>query len=44
MPTKVDLLLGDATKVIEKLRWKAVIHLEELIQEMILPDLKLIKE
>ena len=42
-PTEVDLLIGDATKAKEKLGWKAEIHLEELIQEMILPDLKLIK-
>jgi len=43
-PTEVDLLLGDATKAKEKLGWKAEIHLEELIQEMVLSDLNEIKE
>ena len=42
-PTEVDLLVGDATKANEKLGWKPEIHLEELIQEMVLSDLKLIK-
>ncbi len=39
-PTEVDLLAGDATKAEEKLGWKAEIHLEELVQEMVLSDLK----
>jgi GDPmannose 4,6-dehydratase len=43
-PTEVDLLLGDATKAKEKLGWKPEIHLEELIQEMVLSDLNEIKE
>jgi len=43
-PTEVDLLVGDATKAKEKLGWKAEIHLEELIQEMVLSDLNEIKE
>ena len=40
------LYLGnlDATKAKEKLGWKAEIHLEELIQEMVLSDLNDIKE
>ena len=42
-PTEVDLLVGDATKAKEKLGWKSEIHLEELIQEMVLSDLKAIK-
>ena len=43
-PTEVDLLVGDATKAKEKLGWKAEIHLEELIKEMVLSDLNDIKE
>ena len=43
-PTEVDLLVGDPSKAKEKLGWKAEIHLEELIQEMVLSDLKQIKE
>ena len=44
MMLEVDLLVGDATKAKEKLGWKAEIHLEELIQEMVLSDLNEIKE
>ncbi len=43
-PTEVDLLVGDSTKAKEKLGWKAETNLEELIQEMVLSDLKAIKE
>ncbi len=43
-PTEVDLLVGDSTKAKEKLGWKAEIDLEELVREMILSDLKMIKE
>ena len=43
-PTEVDLLIGDSTKAKEKLGWKAETKLEELIQEMVLSDLKAIKE
>ncbi len=42
-PTEVDLLVGDSTKAREKLGWKAETNLEELIQEMVLSDLKVIK-
>ena len=42
--TEVDLLIGDSTKAKEKLGWKAETKLEELIQEMVLSDLKAIKE
>tara|TARA_B100000214_G_C23973964_1_gene631761 strand:- start:5821 stop:6888 length:1068 start_codon:yes stop_codon:yes gene_type:complete len=43
-PTEVDLLVGDATKAKEKLGWKPEIYLEELIREMVLSDLKVIKD
>ena len=43
-PNEVDLLVGDSTKAKEKLGWKAETNLEELIQEMVLSDLKAIKE
>ena len=43
-PNEVDLLVGDSTKAKEKLGWKAETNLEGLIQEMVLSDLKAIKE
>jgi len=39
-PTEVDLLIGDATKAYEKLGWKPKYKLDELINEMVLQDLK----
>ena len=42
-PAEVDLLVGDSTKAKEKLGWKAETNLEELIKEMVLSDLKVIK-
>ena len=43
-PTEVDLLVGDSSKAKEKLGWKAEINLEELIHEMVMSDLKALKE
>ncbi len=40
-PTEVDLLIGDATKAKEKLGWEPKIQLEELVQDMMDSDLKL---
>ena len=42
-PTEVDLLLGDATKAKTKLNWNPVCNLDELINEMVQEDLKLLK-
>ena len=39
-PTEVDLLLGDATKAQEKLDWTPKYTLDQLIEEMVLSDLK----
>ena len=39
-PTEVDLLIGDATKVKEKLGWSPTCDLKQLISEMISSDLK----
>ena len=39
-PTEVDLLLGDATKAQEKLGWTPKYTLDQLIEEMVLFDLK----
>ena len=39
-PTEVDLLLGDATKAQEKLGWTPKYTLDQLIEEMVLADLK----
>ena len=41
--SEVDYLKGDATKAKEKLGWKAEIKVEELIKEMVISDLKEIK-
>jgi GDPmannose 4,6-dehydratase len=38
-PAEVDVLLGDAAKAREKLGWKPVIGLEEMISEMVDADL-----
>ena len=39
-PTEVDLLLGDATKAQEKLGWTPKYTLDQLIEELVLSDLK----
>ncbi len=39
-PTEVETLLGDATKAREKLGWEPKIGFKELVEEMILSDLK----
>ena len=39
-PTEVDLLLGDATKAQEKLGWTPKYTLNQLVEEMVLADLK----
>ena len=39
-PTEVDLLLGDSTKAQEKLGWTPKYTLDQLIEEMVLSDLK----
>jgi GDPmannose 4,6-dehydratase len=38
-PAEVDVLLGDPSKAIEKLRWKPTVTLEEMIAEMVEADL-----
>ena len=40
-PTEVDLLLGDPTKAEQKLGWKREYKLEELVNNMMASDLKL---
>jgi GDPmannose 4,6-dehydratase len=40
-PTEVDLLLGDPTKAETKLGWKREYKLEELVNDMMESDLKL---
>ena len=42
-PTEVDLLIGDPTKAKEKLGWEPQIQLNELIEDMMSSDLKLMK-
>jgi GDPmannose 4,6-dehydratase len=39
-PTEVDLLIGDANKAKQKLGWEPKYSLEELVNEMVLNDLK----
>lgn len=43
-PTEVDLLMGDPTKVKEKLGWEPRYTLREMVQEMIQSDLKNAKQ
>ncbi|MGM0945450.1 MAG: GDP-mannose 4,6-dehydratase [Bacteroidota bacterium] len=43
-PTEVELLIGDATKAKEKLGWEPKITLEELVNDMMQSDLKLMKK
>jgi len=40
-PTEVELLIGDPSKAQEKLGWKPKYGLEELLEDMVLSDLKL---
>lgn len=41
-PTEVEFLLADATKAKEKLGWEAKIQLNELVQEMVAHEFKLL--
>jgi len=43
-PTEVDLLIGDATKAKEKLGWVPEYDLEDLVNDMMQSDLKLMKK
>jgi len=43
-PTEVDLLLGDPTKAEKKLGWKREYRLEELVNDMMESDLKLMQK
>jgi GDPmannose 4,6-dehydratase len=43
-PTEVDLLLGNPTKAETKLGWKREYKLEELVNDMMASDLKLMKK
>ena len=39
-PTEVDLLLANPKKANEELEWKALISLDEIIEDMVSSDLK----
>ena len=43
-PTEVDLLIGDPTKAQTRLGWKPKYNLQELIAEMVVSDLKLMRK
>lgn len=43
-PTEVDLLIGDATKAKEKLGWVPEYNLDDLVEDMMTSDLKLMKK
>lgn len=43
-PTEVDLLLGDPSKAEQKLGWKREYKLEELVNDMMAGDLKLMRK
>jgi GDPmannose 4,6-dehydratase len=42
-PTEVETLLGDATKALEKLGWRAEVTFPELVAEMVESDMELAK-
>lgn len=42
-PTEVELLIGDATKARDELGWLPKYTLEEMIEEMVISDLKLMR-
>jgi GDPmannose 4,6-dehydratase len=43
-PTEVDLLVGDATKAREKLGWRPQTSVRELVREMVMADLEVMKD
>jgi len=43
-PTEIDLLVGDSTKAREKLGWKPEYSLDEMIKEMVISDINLMKK
>jgi GDPmannose 4,6-dehydratase len=43
-PTEVDLLVGDASKAKKKLGWDPKYTVEELVNEMVISDVKLMKK
>lgn len=43
-PTEVDLLIGDASKAQKKLGWKPAFELPDLVKDMALADLELMKK
>tara|TARA_B100000780_G_scaffold277961_1_gene250026 strand:- start:1099 stop:2190 length:1092 start_codon:yes stop_codon:yes gene_type:complete len=43
-PTEVDLLIGDSSKAKNKLNWEPEIQLDELVDDMMASDLKLMKK
>ena len=43
-PTEVDLLIGDARKAKDKLGWEPKIQLKELVEDMMISDIKLMKK
>jgi len=43
-PTEVDLLVGDPSKAKQKLGWEPEITLEELVEDMMVSDIKLFKK
>ena len=43
-PTEVDLLIGDATKCKENLKWSPRYSLEDLVEEMVQADLRLFQK
>lgn len=40
-PSEVDLLIGDATKAKEILKWQPVVSFEKLVEKMVLNDIKI---
>ena len=43
-PSEVDILVGDASKAKRELNWEPKISLEELVSDMMVSDLKVMKK
>lgn len=42
-PTEVDLLWGDSTKAAKKLGWKRKVSFDELVNEMVVADVEMVR-
>jgi GDPmannose 4,6-dehydratase len=43
-PTEVDILLGDSSKARTELKWAPKVSFSELVKEMVLADIDMVKK